>query len=786
MTRDLTEALMRSLHSLRSLLPNALLVASAVVATTAHAQTIDVYVGTTERITAAPGSKLRVPIGVDISAAGSLALASVQIRLNWDPATLVLDSIRPIAGTGLEYNINEADRLTGQAALSAYSTAAFTGSMAIAEAFYSSFPLYGGPRIIATTQAAGAEFGTNITANVRTRGLDVCLVAVKRWGDVTDDDAVNIIDAQQLARATVGLSVLNATALAARGDVTEDATVNILDAQQVARHSVGLSTTGRVAGEIQTIPTVSSLTNSLGATYQLPSTAGFRVDPIARDASGRDVTGCYPFTWTSDNPTAISVNSQGAVTVRSPGIATLQAVGAGRSTSVTVLPILTSTDPWTIANDALRNWYLAATHLEPYHALQVTADATTSNFANFGMRWNNTEPRIAYDNTTLDVQVALRPWNGNYTVLNQARTALAYLDRGFGTTGGADEIRAVALFAQAAALSNLAMLFDRALPITDNSATDPALTSYENMRALAVSKWQDFLAFTNGKSFTLPSATLPSPTPMTVSMLRRIANTMAARTLVLSARTASENTATNWSQVLAFANQGLTGDGLSDANFEVISDNTNWFSYITLHGNLSSWIRTDTRLINRMAPNIPVTFTGTLTVPTPTDLRLGTTSGANADYVYLGFVIGDPARGIYMQSPFFHKRYAHLALGAPGVVGGASPYIIAAENDLMIAEALARTGGDLSRAATLVNKTRVTRGGLSPLTAGSGAEAILSAIEYEREVELQNTNGLALFDRRRLDALQTGTFRHLPIPSSVAPTLGLAPYTFGGVGLPDK
>lgn len=64
-------------------------------------------------------------------------------------------------------------------------------------------------------------------------------------GDVTGDDVVNITDAQQIARATVGLSVSGTVQdrLLSHGDVTDDGTTNITDAQQIARWTVGLSTT---------------------------------------------------------------------------------------------------------------------------------------------------------------------------------------------------------------------------------------------------------------------------------------------------------------------------------------------------------------------------------------------------------------------------------------------------------------------------------------------------------------------------------------------------------------
>jgi hypothetical protein len=73
------------------------------------------------------------------------------------------------------------------------------------------------------------------------------------WGDATADGSVNIIDAQQVARSSVGLSASNVAAVAFTGDVTADGNVNIIDAQQIARHSVGLPAAARL-GTSHTIP----------------------------------------------------------------------------------------------------------------------------------------------------------------------------------------------------------------------------------------------------------------------------------------------------------------------------------------------------------------------------------------------------------------------------------------------------------------------------------------------------------------------------------------------------
>jgi M6 family metalloprotease-like protein len=68
-------------------------------------------------------------------------------------------------------------------------------------------------------------------------------------GDVNQDGAVNIVDAQLTARYAVGLTVTNPGGVQGAGDVNSDANVNITDAQLIARYAVGLPTPGSSAGQ---------------------------------------------------------------------------------------------------------------------------------------------------------------------------------------------------------------------------------------------------------------------------------------------------------------------------------------------------------------------------------------------------------------------------------------------------------------------------------------------------------------------------------------------------------
>ena len=60
-------------------------------------------------------------------------------------------------------------------------------------------------------------------------------------------------------------------------------------------------------------------------------------------------------------------------------------------------------------------------------------------------------------------------------------------------------------------------------------------------------------------------------------------------------------------------------------------------------------------------------------------------------------------------------------------------------------------------------------------------QEIIDAIFYERYIELFNTAvGSGFFDRRRINQLQIGTFRHLPVPATELEVLTEALYTLGG------
>src|SRR5574340_388964 len=190
------------------------------------------------------------------------------------------------------------------------------------------------------------------------------------------------------------------------------------------------------------------------------------------------------------------------------------------------------------------------------------------------------------------------------------------------------------------------------------------------------------------------------------------------------------------------------------------------------------------RVIHEMNPDQPVRYTECHSIPE--DAAGFVDHRYQTDFTYIATIPFACARGAWHFSNWEHSRYGSKAAGGDvswysGTFTGVAPIVLAAENDLLMAEALVRTGGDLGQAAALINTTRVGRGQLTPAAAADGAAALLADIQYEQDVELLTTaGGLQWWERRRIDGLQPGTPRHLPVPAKELEIDQLPIYTFGG------
>ena len=447
----------------------------------------------------------------------------------------------------------------------------------------------------------------------------------------------------------------------------------------------------------------------------------------------------------------------------------------------------------------------------PGIATGVMADNMTMAFGNFGARFNAQEPRLAYNNSSAadDGRVASDPYETLYGALGSANDGLGAIKRGVrvaindNSPDETPQFKALAYLVQGLSLGYVGLIFDKGFIVDEDTEQGTAtLQPYNEVSAAAVAKYDLAIAASQGQNWTVPTEFTPGMT-LSADRLARMANTLAARQLAYTPRTAVENAAVNWAKVLQYAEKGIS-TGSTPFNLQIEGDGGNlWYDLLKYYAESQSWVRVDQRVVQLMDPTQPVVYTSVTPPPRAqsADRRMGTTADPGTDFLYVQNIPFAAARGVYFFSQWQHVRYFQHSFENGTDLTGTMPWVLAAENDLLIAEALVRTNGDKARAATLINRTRVGRGGLAPLTGGSSNNDLLAAIFYERDVELFATGaGQAWFDRRRIDTsltydgipigntwgfrggsnLQKGTPRHLPVPAKELETLGISVYTYGG------
>ena len=300
--------------------------------------TITIAAGLTASTSVSPSGKLAVPIVVDMSAAtGGTNLASLATTVNWGSARLTLDSVKAGAFGVLTSNTTNAP--IGSATLTLLSGTGTTATLTFGTMYFTASASSGGTQIVLAPSAAGDGASASVLPLVRARSLAVCVAQSGLWGDVNGSSSVNIIDAQQIARFSVGLSVGNAALVTAQGDVNASGSVNIIDAQQVARFAVGLSAAARVNTAIFIPPTAASVAINQ-ATPVVPIGGSIQLSATPRDASNNDISGCAPVTWSSATPAVATVNSTGFLTGLTAGTSIITASSGAQSAQVTATAIV--------------------------------------------------------------------------------------------------------------------------------------------------------------------------------------------------------------------------------------------------------------------------------------------------------------------------------------------------------------------------------------------------------------------------------------------------------------
>lgn len=210
------------------------------------AQEIVVRAGELDAAAVGPGAEVSIPVRVILEGGGGLNVASISLRLRWDPGALEYLGVEG-AGFG-SLTVNEADATAGLLRIAAYSTTGSTTSFDLARLRFRAAPGAAGPGgtvgvpLHIEVTALGDEGGSSVAAAATAIGCALCVADL--LGDVNGDGAVDILDAQQIARQVVGLGVTDAARFPHYADVNADAGADIVDAQQIARCAVGLVVEG--------------------------------------------------------------------------------------------------------------------------------------------------------------------------------------------------------------------------------------------------------------------------------------------------------------------------------------------------------------------------------------------------------------------------------------------------------------------------------------------------------------------------------------------------------------
>ncbi len=503
-------------------------------------------------------------------------------------------------------------------------------------------------------------------------------------------------------------------------------------------------------------------------------------------------------------------------------------------------------DPAAVAGlvtGAVRSWVQTRQSYDGALVLSTMADGYTASWNNFNLRYytsygNECPNRCGWANDPTDGHrfEIENFWYGYYSLLSSVNDVLRAV-RGnnvvIGDVANTKMLEAVSVMLQGAVFANIAINYDQGFIVTEATDLSNPLTlataPRATMRDSALAKFDQAIALMQATAFAGTPATwlgaTNGPSYSSAQMIQLI-HTMKAEVLANYPRNAAENATVDWAKVTTEASQGMSSGTPFDYKFyddlgtNMIDGEKNWSNDITT-------MRVDTRLAHLITngPN-PAKIhadpwpTGGNPQPNAFDRRVGDgswgpagdflgvntvgqTGNGGTDFAFAGKAIFRAARGQYHQSNLGQIRYSYLAYpgyGLPSENGmGLAAVYTATVNDLLWAEGLLRSGGSAALAASKINKTRVTRGGLSTLTGAEGTAALLNALQYEQEIEELGINSLPFYNRRRgtpegwaltaacpsIICLWPDTPRQMPIPAKELSILQKELYSFGGPGQSD-
>jgi len=500
-----------------------------------------------------------------------------------------------------------------------------------------------------------------------------------------------------------------------------------------------------------------------------------------------------------------------------------------------------------LLSGAVRTWVETR---ENYYVLPLNAQADnyTASWNNAAMRFyssvgSDCPIRCGWNNSVTAPEAAGGPtiealWYGYYSVLASANNVLIAANRGicFDTDCSVDSTnttrdRAIATMLQGMAFAGIALVYDQGFFIDEKSpvVAPPALPfiSRAELRDSALKKFDEAYALAGVTTWDTPPEWMGvgSGTSYSNTQIQQLIRTMQAELVALWPRNGAENASADWASVTTYASQGISSSGtpFSWQFYIDASARECGVACIKTWGNSIGTERVDTRVAALITTNHQDPWPNPSGNPCPTispDARVGdgtygpsddfngyatTTEDSThgTDYACSGVAIFPPARGSYHQSNLQHKRYHELAYRGEDLPTddgtGQDPLYTPQMSDLLWAEGLLRSGGSAVTAAGLINNSRVGRGNLTVLTGAEGLPALITALQYEQEIEFMGQGVDPFFNRRRSgytaaasggrpqyqDGLVVNTPRQMPVPAKELTLDQRALYSFGGPSNPD-
>jgi len=477
-----------------------------------------------------------------------------------------------------------------------------------------------------------------------------------------------------------------------------------------------------------------------------------------------------------------------------------------------------------IAGGTFRTWFNTHQGMDAAGPLTTMADSYTASWNNFYMRLYSLSvrssdgpncigcaPRTYWRNDPADAErtAVEHNWYGYYAALSSANDVLTAIRKNnvvITDPANTKMVETVGELMQGMTMGELSLNYDSAFVVDENS--DLASLKFSHrlaVRDTAVAKLEAAAALADANTFSTP-ASWTNGTSYDNTQIARLARTYAARLLAYYPRNGTENSQTNWAKVATLASAGISTGSAFDFVFTGDGGNL-FFDDLKAWSNDLTTERVHTRVAHMLDPVTqadPWPNPNGNPQPNSPDKRLGDgsygtasdvaawfttpkTSKAGTDFAWSSKAIFRPARGMYHQSNITHIRYDYASFSDPAGTGGGfgiDPVITATENDLLWAEGLIRSGGNLLTASNLINNTRVGRGGLNPATPVDLMAGLLTKLQYEQDIELMGLGDAVFFNRRRIDGLEPLTSRQMPVPAKELQVLGKPLYTFGGT-FPD-